>query len=216
MGIIFDCFDFIYRNESTIFGYQVFSNYICITNSMNSTNSTNYKNIVLTGFMGTGKSTVGRRLAKKLGRPFVDLDDLLEERQGRAIREIFEAEGEAHFRQLEADLCQEAAHWTRHVIATGGGALTFAHNLAAFVENSNLVICLDCEPEALWQRLSRSTHRPMLDSDDRKTRLLALLAERQSAYTKVPHHIDTTAGSIHNTVKEIMALCQNLGDNEDR
>lgn len=167
------------------------------------------RNIVLTGFMGTGKSTVGRALATALDWPFVDLDDLLEQREGRPIRAIFETEGEAHFRQLEAALCREAAAWQQHVIATGGGALTFAHNRAAF-EAENLVICLTCEPELLWERLAAATNRPMLDSEDRKTRLLSLLAARQPAYARIQHQVDTGRRSLAEVVAEILHLWHDL------
>ena len=167
------------------------------------------RNIVLTGFMGTGKSTVGRGLARRLGYQFVDMDTLLESRQGRTIRHIFETEGEAHFRQLEADLCRELAGWHDHVIATGGGALVDAKNLATF-SHHNLVICLDCAPDALWARLEAAQNRPMLDSDDKKARLLELLQQRQPAYARIPHHVDTTHRAINEIVTEIQVLWLSL------
>lgn len=163
------------------------------------------RNIVITGFMGTGKSTIGRILAQKLGYDFVDMDTLIEERQRRTIREIFEREGEAYFRQLESDLCRELAGRRRCVIATGGGTLTNPENLAVF-RAKNLVICLDCDPEILWLRLSASENRPMLDGADKKIRLLALLAQRQPAYAKIEHHVDTTHRSVEAVVAEARAL----------
>ncbi len=163
------------------------------------------RNIVITGFMGTGKSTIGRILAQKLGYDFIDMDALIEDRQGRTIREIFEREGESYFRQLESDLCRELAGWWRYVIATGGGTLTNPENLAVF-RAKNLVICLDCDPEILWLRLSASEDRPMLDSADKKARLLALLAQRQPAYAKIEHHIDTTHRNVEAIVAEARAL----------
>ena len=84
---------------------------------------TSMGSIVLTGFMGTGKSTIGCILAQQLEYPFIDMDILLEERQKRTIRSIFKTEGEAFFRRLETDLCRELSHLQRHVVATGGGAL---------------------------------------------------------------------------------------------
>ena len=165
--------------------------------------------IILTGFMGTGKSTIGRRLGHRLGFRFVDMDGLLEARQGRLIREIFEAEGEAHFRQLEADLCRELAGWRRCVVATGGGALVNPDNLAAFAAR-NLVICLDCDPEELWLRLAQARNRPMLDSHDRKQRLLDLLQQRQPAYARIEQHIDTTRRTIEAVVEEALSLWRQL------
>jgi shikimate kinase len=169
--------------------------------------ASNLHNIVLTGFMGTGKSSVGRRLARRLAWPFVDLDTLLEERAGRSIRQIFETEGEAHFRALESDLCRETAAWPHHVIATGGGALVNSANLA-YYQGQSLLICLDCEPEVLWQRLARSTNRPLLDSPDRKTRILSLLDQRQAAYARIEHHIDTTHLGVGQVAQAALNLWQ--------
>ena len=163
------------------------------------------RNIVITGFMGVGKSTVGQALAQKLNYEFVDMDDLIEERQGRTIREIFETEGETFFRQLESALCRELSGRQGQVIATGGGALVNPENLAIFSAR-HLVICLDCDPEVLWLRLAAAENRPMLDSDDRKERLFALLAQRQPAYASIEHHIDVTRRSPEAIVAEARAL----------
>lgn len=150
-------------------------------------------NIILTGFMGTGKSTVGRLVAAELGREFVDMDTLIEQREGRPISQIFAQQGEAYFRQLEADLCRELAGQKGLVIATGGGALVPEANLR-IMEQSGLVICLDCDPATLWQRIGQSEDRPMLADQDegRFTRLAALLEQRAPAYRRIPHHLDVT------------------------
>ena len=161
--------------------------------------------IVLTGFMGTGKTTVGERLARLLGFAFVDMDTLLERRQGRTIRAIFETEGEAVFRRLEAALCRELAIRRHHVIATGGGALVDPENLAVFSAR-NLVICLDCAPEELWRRLVAAQDRPLLDGADRQARLMALWQMRQPAYARIEHHIDTTQRPLEEIVAEARAL----------
>lgn len=151
------------------------------------------KNIILTGFMGTGKSTVGRLVASKLGREFVDMDSLIEPREGRTINQIFVESGEPYFRQLEADLCRELAQQVGLVIATGGGALVPEGNLRS-MEESGLVICLDCEPDILWQRIGQSENRPMLADQDKErfTRLKTLLEQRIPAYTRIKHHLDVT------------------------
>ncbi len=149
--------------------------------------------------MGTGKSTVAPLLAEALGWAFVDMDALIKQREGRTIREIFEAAGEAYFRRLESDLCHELNGWRERVIATGGGTLVDPQNLAT-VAPHNLVICLDCAPDVLWQRLSAATDRPMLDGDDARARLESLLAARQPAYARIPHHIDVSYRSPDETV----------------
>ncbi|MBE7557061.1 MAG: 3-dehydroquinate synthase [Anaerolineales bacterium] len=151
------------------------------------------RNIVLTGFMGTGKSTVGRLVAAELGREFVDMDTLIEQREGRSIRQIFAESGVSYFRQLDADLCRELAQQKGLVIATGGGALLPEANLRV-MESGGLVICLDCDPTVLWQRIGRSEDRPMLAAQDetRFARLAALLEQRAPAYGRIKHHLDVT------------------------
>ncbi len=151
------------------------------------------KNIVLTGFMGVGKSVVGQLAAVKLKRDFVDMDSLIEQREDRAISQIFAGEGEAYFRQLEANLCRELAAQAGLVIATGGGTLVTEQNLR-LMERSGLVICLDCEPATLWQRIGQSQNRPMLAAQDegRFARLTALLEQRAPAYGLIKHHLDVT------------------------
>jgi shikimate kinase len=151
------------------------------------------KNIILTGFMGVGKSTVAQLVANRLGRKFVDMDTLIEQREGRAISQIFAAEGEAYFRRLEAELCQELAGQVDLVIATGGGALVPEANLQA-LEQTGLVFCLNCEPEILWQRIGQSEDRPMLAERDegRFARLATLLTQRAPAYGRIVHQLDVT------------------------
>ncbi len=151
------------------------------------------QNIILTGFMGTGKSTIGRLAAACLGRDFVDMDAVIEARQGRPISRIFAEAGEPYFRQLEAELCRELAAQQGLVIATGGGALVPAENLQVMAR-SGLVICLDCDPAVLWQRIGQSDDRPMLAEQDegRFARLAALLEQRIPAYARIEHHLDVT------------------------
>lgn len=151
------------------------------------------KNIVLTGFMGVGKSTIGQLVAAKLNREFVDMDILIEQRESRPIPRIFTESGEAYFRQLEANLCRELAQQKDLVIATGGGALVPEANLRV-MESSGLVVCLDCDPVVLWQRIGQSEDRPMLAERDegRFARLAALLEQRASAYSRIKRHLDVT------------------------
>ncbi len=152
------------------------------------------RNIILTGFMGTGKSTIGQMVATRLGREFVDMDTVIEAREGRPISRIFAEDGEAYFRQVEAKLCRELAGQAGLVIATGGGALVAEQNLRV-MEKTGLVICLDCEPEVLWQRVGQSEDRPMLaaQDDDRFVRLAALLERRRPAYSRIQFHLDVTS-----------------------
>lgn len=171
------------------------------------------KNIVLTGFMGVGKSSAGRRLAAALGRDFVDMDSLIEEREGRSITRIFAENGEAYFRRLEADLCRELAARTGLVIATGGGALLPPDNLRT-LERTGLVICLDCQPEELWRRIGHSEDRPMLAERDteRFERLATLLKKRQPAYARIKHHLDVTHLSREEVTDQLCRLAGEIAD----
>lgn len=149
------------------------------------------RNLVLTGFMGTGKTTVGRGVARRLGRPFVDMDAVIAERAGRTIPEIFRELGEAAFREMEHSLCQELAARQGLVIATGGGALVDPLNRDALAR-TGILICLDCAPSGLLKRLRGAKDRPMLWDADPERRLSELLTARQAAYGCIPHHVDTT------------------------
>jgi len=139
-------------------------------------------NVVLTGFMGTGKSAVGRILAEELGWEFVDTDDVIEQRYG-PIADIFAEQGEAAFRGFERELAHELAACRHHVIATGGGFMLDTSGSGALARNST-VYCLTAEPDEIVRRLlsSSKAHRPLLDSPDRRARILELLAERAGAY----------------------------------
>jgi shikimate kinase len=109
-------------------------------------------NIVLIGYRGSGKSSIGKRLASNLWMGFVDTDTLIVERAGKSIREIFEAEGEAGFRQREAEVIAEVAARDNHVIAAGGGAILRAENVAAMKKNGK-VVWLKATPEVLYQHI---------------------------------------------------------------
>jgi 3-dehydroquinate synthase len=165
----------------------------------------NSENLILTGFMGTGKTAVGRALARRLGRAFVDMDAIIEERAGEPIARIFAEEGEAAFRRMEADLCRELAAQQGLVIATGGGALLPEDNLA-MVRASGPVICLTASPEAILRRLANGGDRPLLNAHDRRARIAALLAERAEAYGRIPLQIDTTGLSVKEVAYRILAL----------
>ena len=162
-------------------------------------------NLVLTGFMGTGKSAVGREVARRLGREFMDMDDLIVRRSGQSIPTIFERRGEAAFRQMEAELCRELSLRRDLVVATGGGALLPEAN-RRWMEGSGLVICLSCSLDEVLQRLSVSSDRPLLEVSDRRAEIERLLESRQHAYGAMPAHLDTTRLTVEEAAEQVLAL----------
>src|SRR5579859_3626137 len=153
-----------------------------------------YANIVLTGFMGTGKTTIGRLVAEKLGWRFVDTDHLIEARAGKSIAAIFFSQGEPAFRALESEICAEVSTMRRMVIATGGGVWMAPVNREK-LSASGLVICLRAPLEQIEARLSSDSARPLLgnphDEAERRQRMTELLNARAEVYATIPHAIDT-------------------------
>lgn len=164
------------------------------------------KSIVLTGFMGTGKTWVGKMVAEKLGRQFVDTDAMIETRERQSVREIFETRGEDYFRSLEIELCMVLARKENLVIATGGGTLTSRDNRAAFT--NAFVVCLDATPDAILGRINHTEHRPLLSSAPPRQRIEELLNARQPSYAQIKWHIDTTSKSIAQVADQVIQLAQ--------
>lgn len=163
------------------------------------------RNIVITGFMGTGKTSVGKEVARRLGWEFVDMDTLLEERLGMTIADVFASHGEAFFREQERALCRELADRGRLVIATGGGTLIPEDNRQALGDNG-LLICLRCEVEEILHRLEGAQDRPLLYVEDRRGRIGELLAQRREAYDKIPYQIDTMGLTVEEVADRVIAL----------
>jgi shikimate kinase len=162
-------------------------------------------NLVLTGFMGTGKTTAGQIVATRLGRPFIDMDAVIERRAGMTVAQLFETQGEIAFRQMERALCSELSRERGLVIATGGGALVDPANQEMMQQNG-VVICLTATPEALLARLRGNGDRPLLHAPDPEARLRELLSARAGAYAALPHHLDTSRLSPEQTAEAIIDL----------
>lgn len=146
------------------------------------------KNIVLIGFMGTGKTVTGRVLAEQTGMELVDMDAVIEQRAGIPISEIFATQGEAAFRTMERELAQELSQREGLIISTGGGIVLNPNNIADFEKNS-LVVCLTASEETIFQRLENDSTRPLL-SGDKKEQIGALLQKRAPLYGAITHQID--------------------------
>ena len=164
-------------------------------------------NVVLTGFMGTGKSTVGRLLAERLGRPFVDVDAQIVERAGCTIPEIFAKRGEAGFRTLEGEVCRDVGGRGGLVIATGGGAL-LDEDVREAMEETGTIVCLTCDVDEILRRLGGVLNRPLLDRSfgDPRLRIERLLTERAEGYAALPHHVDTMGCAPDEVVEAIVGL----------
>ncbi len=168
-------------------------------------NSLNPPNLIITGFMGTGKSAVAREVARQLGRPFVDMDALIEEREGRTIPRIFRESGEPYFRRVEAELAQELAIRSGLVIATGGGTLMLEASRRALLR-SGVVICLWADINVLIERLQDDTQRPLLHRPDWERYLRELLAVRKPVYRSLPYHVDTTGKDVRQVAAEVITI----------
>lgn len=162
--------------------------------------------IVLTGFMGAGKTSVGKVIAERLGREFVDMDVAIEAAEGMSIRQIFETQGEAYFRAREAEWCARLAEAENHVIATGGGAMVSPVNRALFKDA--LVVCLDATPDEIYHRLKDQHDRPLLQSSNPQQRIVELMNARREAYSQVEWHLDTVGKSVDLVADEIVGLVQ--------
>jgi len=163
------------------------------------------RNIVLVGFMGTGKTTVGRLLAEKTGMPLVDMDTLIEERAGKTIGAIFAEDGEPHFRKLEREMVRELAAKEGQIVSTGGGIVLNPENMADF-EQTGLVVCLLASAETVLERVRHDTARPLL-AGDKERQIFQLLETRKPLYEAIAHKIDTNGRpSPEPTASEIIAL----------
>jgi shikimate kinase/3-dehydroquinate synthase len=162
------------------------------------------RSIVLIGFMGTGKTAVGQRLAARLGRPFIDTDALVEARAGRPITRIFQEDGEEVFRRLEAEAVAESCARPGAVIATGGGAVLRPENMRR-LRQAGVVVALRAEPEAILARVGAGEDRPLLAADP-DARMRRLLAERDVLYSQSDLTVDTTSLSVDAVCDAVLAF----------
>lgn len=174
------------------------------------------KNIVLIGFMATGKSVVGRRLAQRLKREFIDTDDEIERLTGKTVAQIFARDGAVRFRSEEDLLVKKLAGRSGLVIATGGGMVLNPENIRMLKENG-VLIALTASTEVIYNRVRNKKSRPLLLHKDVKSRITELLQERENAYREAEFTVDTGSISISETVAEInrYLLERNYIRNED-
>lgn len=159
------------------------------------------RHIVITGFMGTGKTTTGRLVAKQLNRTFVDMDDLIVERAGKPIPAIFAEDGEVAFRLMERDVLEEIANTGGQVIATGGGALVADIN-RQLVKDHTFLVCLTATPDVIEVRIGKDSGRPLA------ALWQELLIKRVPAYADIPIQVDTSHRQPNQVAEEIVRLWQ--------
>jgi shikimate kinase len=160
-------------------------------------------NIALIGFMGAGKTSVGRLVADQLHFEHHDTDEIIQTRTGRTITEIFSTDGEPAFRKLESELVAELAGRTRIVIATGGGLPANPKNLASLKTHA-LVVCLWASPEKIWERVKNQTHRPLLHDPDPQKKIRDLLAAREPFYKQADVLLNTELRSVREVAQQVV------------
>jgi shikimate kinase len=159
-------------------------------------------NLALVGFMGTGKSSVGRLVADSLHFTFLDTDDVIIARAGKSIADIFAESGEPAFREFERRLVEELARRTKTVIATGGGLPANEANLASLKSHS-LVVCLWASPEKIWERVRSQSHRPLLNETDPQAKIRSLLAVREPFYRQADVLVNTEMRSLREVAQQV-------------
>ncbi len=162
-------------------------------------------NIVLIGFMGTGKTSIGKRLSTQLRMRYVDTDELIEEESGRYISDIFAEDGEPAFRELESETVRKVSKLHNHVISTGGGVVLKEANMVELKRNG-IVFCLNATAEEIYQRVEHQSHRPLLQTPDPLAKIRSMLEERHPYYAKADYTVETTGRSF----EEVMAYIKSV------
>ena len=168
------------------------------------------KNIVITGFMGTGKSVVAKELARKLKMEFIDMDQIIEEVQGMSIADIFTRYGEKYFRAQENKLVKELSQKENIVIATGGGTLLSSDN-ARILSQRGQIICLYADSQTIYNRVVRKNNRPLLKGKNVSSEINRLLEERKKIYDNIKWKIDTTNLNIQEVTDKTITLLKSEG-----
>lgn len=160
-------------------------------------------NLYLIGFMGVGKSAIGRRVARELGFEFVDSDHCIEAKKGKKIPEIFATEGETQFRIYERDFVENGHPETGCVVSCGGG-LVIQPGMKALLKERGVVVCLFASVDTIYERTKRNTNRPLLNVADPKAKIQELLSEREPIYMDAGICVSTDHRSIGDVAQHIV------------
>lgn len=169
------------------------------------------KNIVLIGFMGTGKTSVGKAIAKKLGFEFVDVDEVIEKTTGMDIAEIFSRFGESRFRDIEAETIKLITQKKGQVIATGGGVVLRDENMERLKENG-VIFCLQASENVIFERVKGTKNRPLLQVENPEKRIKELLQQRMPLYEKADFLVDTSGLTPEEVAEKIIKEYERLGN----
>lgn len=162
--------------------------------------------------MATGKTSVGKELAKRLKAKFLDMDDLIQEEQNMRIADIFTKKGEPHFRKLEKDLVKKISRKSGLVVSCGGGVVVDVDNLNS-LKNSGLIVCLKADIETILERSKKVKFRPLLNVENPRARIEELLKKREPFYSQADYTIDTTNLAVGEAVDKIVkCLMTNKND----
>jgi shikimate kinase len=165
----------------------------------------NFPNLYLIGFMGVGKSAVGRSVARQLGMRFLDSDWSIEQKEGKAITEIFATSGEAAFRKMERDFI-ESGHPERGVVVACGGGLPLQEGMPELLLQKGVVVCLFAHPKTILARTSGNQKRPLLNVDNPSEKIQKLLAEREPSYMKIGIGISAEGRQISDVVNNVVRV----------
>lgn len=160
------------------------------------------RNIVLVGFMGTGKTAVAKALSRRLNMKYVSTDCLIEKKEKISISDIFSKKGESYFRKAENDAVKEASFLEGAVIDAGGGAVIDPENVRSLKKKGTLV-CLWASPEVILERTKRGAHRPLLNVAEPLKEIAKLLDYRKQFYERADHHIHTSGIPVEKVAGEI-------------
>lgn len=160
-------------------------------------------NIALIGFMGTGKTSVGKLVAEQLHFDYLDTDEMIQSATGKTIAEIFKNEGEKNFRELEEKVVEEISVRTKTVVSTGGGLPVNPNNLATLKSHA-LVVCLWASPEKIWERVKNQSHRPLLHDENPQQKIRELLAAREPFYKKADVLLNTELRSLREVAQQVV------------
>lgn len=168
--------------------------------------------IYLTGFMGAGKTTIGRELSRKLNLPVIDTDEFIEEKAGEEIQTIFEQKGEQTFRTYERIYLKQLP--SENIIITTGGGIVLQKENRDWMKKVGYVIYLHCEPDVILNRLKSDTTRPLLN-ENKQEKIYQLFNERLSFYQEADYRIDTSFRTTDEVVKIIIDTVKNLSDGDN-